>query len=573
MNRVDFLRRAIDQGQGRTGADLVLKGGRFLDLVTGDLVASDIAICGDRIVGTFGSYRGRREVDVSGKVVVPGFIDTHFHVESSLMPPQEFERCVLPHGVTTGLCDPHEMANVLGTDAFRWFLASSETLAMDLRVQLSSCVPATDHLETSGARIGAADLLPFADHPKVIGLAEFMNFPGVLAGNPGALEKLAAFQGRLIDGHAPLLRGTALNGYIAAGIRTEHEATTPEEAMEKLSKGMTVLIREGSVSKDLHALAPILTERTAPFLAFCTDDRNPLDIAEEGHLDYVIRTAIALGAPPLAAYRAASWSAARAIGLHDRGLVAPGQRADLVVLDDLLECRVAQVFSAGRLVEDALFANRPAIQPIGRGSLRARRVTAADFSAPGSGPSTPVIGVMPGKIITLRHDLSLPYANGERRIDLDQDVIKVAVVERHGKTPPGEHGIGVAFVKGFGLKRGAIASSVGHDSHNVTVVGADDADMAVAVNRLGEIEGGFVVVEGGRVLAEIALPVAGLMSLLPFDSIRAALVTLRAAARGLGVVLPEPFLQVAFLPLPVIPHLKITDKGLVDVDRFALIDP
>ena len=573
MDRVDFLRRAIDQGQGRTEADLVLKGGRFLDLVTGDLVASDIAICGDRIVGTFGSYRGRREVDLSGKVVVPGFIDTHFHVESSLMPPQEFERCVLPHGVTTGLCDPHEMANVLGTDAFRWFLASSETLAMDLRVQLSSCVPATDHLETSGARIGAADLLPFADHPKVIGLAEFMNFPGVLAGDPGALEKLAAFQGHLIDGHAPLLRGTALNGYIAAGIRTEHEATTPEEAMEKLSKGMTVLIREGSVSKDLHALAPILTERTAPFLAFCTDDRNPLDIAEEGHLDYVIRTAIALGAPPLAAYRTASWSAARAIGLHDRGLVAPGQRADLVVLDDLLECRVAQVFSAGRLVEDALFANRPAIQPIGRSSLRARRVTAADFAAPGSGPSTPVIGVMPGKIITLRHDLSLPYADGERRIDLDQDVIKVAVVERHGKTPPGERGIGVAFVKGFGLKRGAIASSVGHDSHNVTVVGADDADMAVAVNRLGEIEGGFVVVEGGRVLAEIALPVAGLMSLLPFDSIRAALVTLRAAARGLGVVLPEPFLQVAFLPLPVIPHLKITDKGLVDVDRFALIDP
>ncbi|MCJ2143039.1 adenine deaminase [Methylobacterium sp. E-066] len=573
MDRVDFLRRAIDQGQGRTEADLVLKGGRFLDLVTGDLVASDIAICGDRIVGTFGSYRGRREVDVSGKVVVPGFIDTHFHVESSLMPPQEFERCVLPHGVTTGICDPHEMANVLGTDAFAWFLASSETLSMDLRVQLSSCVPATDHLETSGARIAAADLLAFANHPKVIGLAEFMNFPGVLAGDPGALEKLAAFQGRHIDGHAPLLRGAALNGYIAAGIRTEHEATTPEEAMEKLSKGMTVLIREGSVSKDLHALAPILTEGTAPFLAFCTDDRNPLDIAEEGHLDFVIRTAIVLGAPPLAAYRAASWSAARAFGLHDRGLVAPGQRADLVVLDDFLDCRVAQVFSAGRLVEDALFANRPAIQPIGRGSLRARRVTAADFAAPGSGPSTPVIGVMPGKIITLRHDLSLPYVDGERRIDLDQDVIKVAVVERHGKTPPGERGIGVAFVKGFGLKRGAIASSVGHDSHNITVVGADDADMAVAVNRLGAIEGGFVVVEGGRVLAEIALPVAGLMSLLPFDSIRSALVTLRAAARGLGVVLPEPFLQVAFLPLPVIPHLKITDKGLVDVDRFALVDP
>ncbi len=573
MDQVDFLRRAIDQGQGRAEADLVLKGGRFLDLVTGKLVASDIAICGDRIVGTFGTYRGRREIDLSGRIVVPGFIDTHFHVESSLMPPQEFERCVLPHGITTGICDPHEMANVLGTDAFGWFLDSAGTLAMDLRVQLSSCVPATDHLETSGARISAADLLAFAGHPKVIGLAEFMNFPGVLAGDPGVLDKLAAFQGRHIDGHAPLLRGAALNGYIAAGIRTEHEATTPAEALEKLSKGMTVLIREGSVCKDLHALAPILTERTAPFLAFCTDDRNPLDIAEEGHLDHIIRTAIALGAPPLAAYRAASWSAARAFGLFDRGLVAPGQRADLVALDDLETCAVSRVFAAGRPVDAALFDARPPVTPIGRGSVRARRVTGADFAAPGSGPSTPVIGVIPGQIITLRHDLSLPYVDGERRIDLDQDAIKVAVVERHGRTPPGERGIGVAFVKGFGLKRGAIASSVGHDSHNITVVGVDEADMAVAVNRLGEIEGGFVVVEGGRVLAEIALPVAGLMSLMPFDAIRHALVTLRAAARSLGVVLPEPFLQVAFLPLPVIPHLKITDRGLVDVDRFMLIDP
>ncbi|MCJ2013005.1 adenine deaminase [Methylobacterium sp. J-076] len=570
---VDFLRRAIAQGAGRGEADLVLKGGRFLDLVTGDLVASDIALCGDRIVGTFGRYRGAREIDIAGKVVVPGFIDTHFHVESSLMPPLEFERCVLPRGVTTGICDPHEMANVLGTPAFGWFLASAEATAMDLRVQLSSCVPAAAHLETSGACIEAADLLTFADHPKVLGLAEFMNFPGVLAGDAGALAKLAAFQGRPIDGHAPLLRGAALNGYLAAGIRTEHEATTAEEALEKLSKGMTVLIREGSVSKDLHALAPILTERTAPFLAFCTDDRNPLDIAEEGHLDFVVRTAIRLGCPPLAVYRAVSWSAARAFGLLDRGLVAPGQRADLVILDDLLDCAVAGVVSAGRVVDDALFAGRACVAPIGRASIRSRRVTQADFAAPGSGPATPVIGVVPGKIITLRHDLSLPYRDGERRIDLDQDVVKVAVVERHGRTRPGERGIGVAFVKGFGLVRGAIASSVGHDCHNITVVGADEADMAVAVNRLAEIEGGFVVAAGGHVLAEIALPLAGLMSLLPHPEIAASLRRLREAAKSLGVVLPEPFLQVAFLPLPVIPHLKITDRGLVDVDRFALVDP
>ncbi|GJE40661.1 adenine deaminase [Methylobacterium persicinum] len=569
----DFLKRAIVQGAGRGEADLVLKNGRFLDLVTGELVSSDIALCEDRIVGTFGEYRGRREIDIAGKVVVPGFIDTHFHVESSLMPPLEFERCVLPHGVTTGICDPHEMANVLGPQAFAWFIESAEATAMDLRIQLSSCVPAAAHLETSGACIEAADLMPFAGHRKVMGLAEFMNFPGVLAGDAGVLAKLAAFQGRPIDGHAPLLRGAPLNGYIAAGIRTEHEATTPDEAMEKLSKGMTVLIREGSVSKDLHSLAPILTERTAPFLAFCTDDRNPLDIAEEGHLDFVVRTAIRLGCPPLAVYRAASWSAARAFGLLDRGLVAPGQRADLVILDDFLTCAVSSVISGGRTVDDALFAGRATVAPIGRGSIRNRHVTASDFAAPGSGPSTPVIGVVPGKIITLRHDLSLPYRNGQRHVDLGQDAVKVAVVERHGRTPLGERGIGVAFVKGFGLKRGAIASSVGHDCHNITVVGADEADMAVAVNRLAEIEGGFVVAAGGHVLAEISLPVAGLMSLQPHAEIAAALRRLREAARGLGVVLPEPFLQVAFLPLPVIPHLKITDRGLVDVDRFELIDP
>jgi adenine deaminase len=567
----DFLARAVDQGRGVAAADLVLKGGALFDLVSGEVVKTDIAICGDRIVGTRGAYRGQREIDITGKVVVPGFIDTHLHVESSLVTPLEFDRMVLPHGVTTAICDPHEMANVVGAEAFRFFLASARHTIMDLRVQLSSCVPATDHLETSGARLTAADLQPFMDDPKVIGLAEFMNFPGVLFKDPNCLDKLALFASRPIDGHAPLLSGLDLNGYLAAGIRTEHEATGMDEALEKLGKGMTILIREGSVSKDLHALAPLITERHSPFIAFCTDDRNPLDIAEEGHLDFVIRTAIQLGAPPLAAYRAASWSAAKAFRLHDRGLVAPGWRADLVILDDLAECRVAGVIAAGRPVDADLFATRGFVEPSGRRSMKARQVTAADFRAPGSGPSTPVIGVVPGKIITLRHDLTLPYRDGERHIDLDQDVVKVAVVERHGKSIGNRDGIGRAFVKGFGMQRGAIASSVGHDSHNVTVVGADDADMAVAVNRLAEIEGGFVVAEGGRVLAEIALPAAGLMAVTAYEAVHEALIPLRAAAKSLGVVLPEPFLQVAFLPLPVIPHLKITDKGLVDVDKFELI--
>ncbi|QFU17323.1 adenine deaminase [Microvirga thermotolerans] len=556
----------VAQGRGATPADLVVTDVRLLDLVTGALTRTDIAICGDTIVGTYGRYRSARTVDGRGRIAVPGFIDTHLHVESSLVTPFEFDRCVLPHGVTTAICDPHEMANVLGTAAFDYFLACAERTVMDLRVQLSSCVPAT-HLETAGARIEAADLVRYRHHPKVIGLAEFMNFPGVLAADPSCLAKIEAFAGGHIDGHAPLVRGLDLNGYLAAGIRTDHETTAAEEALEKIRKGMTVLIREGSVSKDLHALAPLLTIQTSPFLALCTDDRNPLDIAEEGHLDFMIRMLIALGCEPLAAYRAASLTAAQAFGLTDRGMIAPGKRADIVLLDDLETCSVSAVLSAGRLVDDALFASRRTVAPIGRGSIRIGPVSADDFRVPATAGPTPVIGVVPGRIITERDSATLPHHNGGLSADPDQDVVKVAVLARHGIN----RNIGRGFVKGFGLKKGAIASSVGHDSHNICVVGADDGDMAAAVNRLRAIDGGFVVVSDGEVRAELALPIAGLMSDRSYEDVRDALYPLRDAARGLGVTLPEPFLQVAFLPLPVIPHLKITDYGLVDVDRMALV--
>ncbi|MGC1578975.1 MAG: adenine deaminase [Beijerinckiaceae bacterium] len=561
-----FLARAIDQSLGNAVADLVIKGGRVFNLVTGALEARDVAVCGDRIVGVESGYRGAREIDAAGKIVVPGFIDTHCHVESSLLTPAEFDRCVLPHGVTTAIWDPHEIANVLGLEGMRYALAAASETIMDIRVQLSSCVPATD-LETSGARLEIGDLKEFIGHPKVIGLAEFMNFPGVLAKDRRVLAKLAAFQGGHIDGHAPLLRGRQLDAYLSAGVRTEHESTTPEEALEKLGKGMTVLIREGSVSKDLRALLPILTERHSPYLAFCTDDRNPLDIAEEGHLDFMIRTAIKLGASPLSAYRAASLSGARAFGLFDRGLVAPGYRADLVLLDDLDHCAVASVIAAGRPVDAATFAKRREIAPVGRRSIKAERVSPEDFATPGTTATTLVIGVTPGKIITQRLSLALPLRQGARVVDLAQDAVKVAVVARHGVN----RNIGVGFVHGFGLERGALASSVGHDSHNICVVGADEGDMAVAVNRLKKIEGGFSVVVAGEVIAELALPMAGLMSLASFEEVRSALARLRQAAKSLGCVLPEPFLQVAFLPLPVIPHLKITDKGLVDVDRFEIV--
>ncbi|MDI3338530.1 adenine deaminase [Defluviimonas aestuarii] len=560
------LELRIAVGRGDEPADIVLRGGQILDVVTGALVGGDVAVCGDTIVGIGADYEGREVIDVTGLTLVPGFIDTHLHIESSLVTPFEFDRCVAPRGVTTAICDPHEIANVIGVDGIRYFQEASRHTLMDIKVQLSSCVPST-HMETAGARIDAADLAPLMNHPSGIGLAEFMNYPGVIHRDPGAMAKLALFQGGHIDGHCPQLSGRDLNAYIAAGIRTEHEATTAEEALEKLSKGMRVLIREGSVSKDLEALAPVLTEATSAYLCLCTDDRNPLDIGEHGHLDYMIRRLIEKGASPLAVYRAASLSAAEAFGLKDRGQIAPGRRADIVAVDSLEGCHAQLVLCGGRVVNDAAFATRQTIPPVGRGSVRAPLVRPENFRARANRVETDVIGIIEGKIITehLREEIAI--TDGDKRPDPARDLIRIAVVERHGKNG----NIATGFVKGFGLKTGAIASTVCHDHHNIAVVGADYADMALAANRLSEIEGGFVVTQGGNVLAELALPVAGLMSLDPFEAVRDRLVALRAAARDLGVTLEEPFIQLAFLALPVIPALKITDRGMVDVTKFEII--
>jgi adenine deaminase len=562
----DALGRRIDQAMGRTKADLVIKDTRFLNVVTGEIAEGDIAVCGDVIVGTYESYEGETVIDGRDLIAVPGFIDTHVHCESTLVTPAEFDRCVLPRGTTTAICDPHEICNVLGEEGLRYFLDSSTGLAMDLRVQLSSCVPATE-LETSGARLEAADLIRHRGHPQVIGLAEFMNFPGVLHKDPGVLNKLAAFQGGHIDGHSPLVTGRDLNAYLSCGIRNCHETTSVEEAREKLRKGMQVLIRDGSVSKDVNALAPIIDAVTSPFLGFCTDDRNPLDIAEEGHIDHLIRRSIALGAPLESVYRAATWSAARGFGLTDRGLIAPGFRADIALLDDLADCRVNSVIRSGRLVGPDSFEGRRIVPPVGLRSLKLDPVTPEVFRTPSGGPSGPVIGLIPGKILTEHLTASLPYRDGLRHPDPDADILKVCVLSRHGTN----RNVGRGFVKGFGLRRGALASSVGHDSHNVIVVGADDGEMAVAVNRLIELQGGFVAVLDGVVVGELALPMAGLISDRSFEEVEHQLKDLRAAVKGMGCPLAEPFLQLAFLPLPVIPHLKITDMGLVDVDRFELI--
>jgi len=561
-----MLETRIAQGRGDEPADLVLRGGTVWDMVTGAKIPGDVAICAGRIVGIGAEYEGTRVIDVSGKLLVPGFIDTHLHIESSCITPYEFDRCVLPRGVTTAICDPHEIANVAGLTGIHYFLDASARTVMDIRVNLSSCAPST-HMETAGAELNADDLAPLADHPRVIGLAEFMNYPGVIFRDPGCMAKLRAFEGRHIDGHSPLLSGKDLNAYISAGIRTEHEATSAAEATEKLQKGMRVLIREGSVSKDLEALAEVLTPLTAPYLCLCTDDRNPLDIAEHGHLDYMIRRLIEKGRDPLAVYRAATLSAAEAFGLKDRGQIAPGKRADIVVLDDPATCHASMVLCGGVVADDAAFAAREVIDPVARHSVHVPPIGPDSFRYAGNNPDTPVIGIWPGKILTEHLRLTIPATDGDKRPDPAQDLARITVIERHGKNG----NIANGFVRGFEIKSGAIASTVCHDHHNIAVVGTDYADMALAAKRLGEIEGGFVVVQGGQVLAELALPVAGLMSLEPFEHVRDRLTALRAAARSLGVTLEEPFLQLAFLALPVIPHLKITDHGMVDVDRFEVI--
>ncbi len=562
------LSKHIAQGSGKEPCELVLRGGQIFDVITGTMIAGDIAICGKTIVGIADEYDANDIVDIHGKTVVPGFIDTHLHIESSLVTPFEFDRCVAPLGVTTAICDPHEIANVIGLDGIKYFLDAAQHCLMDIRVQLSSCVPST-HMETAGATILAHDLEPFMDHPQSSGLAEFMNFPGVLAQLPEVMDKLSLFQGRHIDGHAPQLSGKALNGYISAGIRTEHEATTVEEAREKLQKGMRILIREGSVSKDLHALLPLLTDITSPYMCLCTDDRNPLDIAEQGHLDYMIRTAISHGVPPLAVYRAASLSAAEAFGLKDRGLIAPGKRADIVVLNDLDTCDIHSVYAAGRLVNDHNFAQRRITDPVGFNSVKAPHLSLDSFKTPSNQTQTDVIGIIEGKIITkhLRYDIA--PRNGDKGADVTRDLIKISVIERHGKNG----NIATGFVRGFGLQHGAIATTVCHDHHNIAVVGIDHNDMLVAAERLSQIQGGFVVVKSGCVIAELPLPIAGLMSDQPFEHVRERLVDLRKAAKDLGVTLDEPFLQLAFLALPVIPALKITDHGMIDVNTFEVISP
>ncbi len=546
--------RRVEAALGRTPCDLILRDAAYLDVFSLEWKKGDIAIFDGRIVGLDPGLKAKREVALNGKSVVPGFIDAHVHVESSMLAPGNFERAVLPRGTTTAICDPHELANVQGVSGIKYFLESSESLSLDLRVMLSSCVPATD-FETNGAgHLPASKLLPLRKHPHALGLAEMMNVPGVLSGDKEVWEKLEAFSGLVIDGHCPLLSGHALSAYATAGISSCHESTQLEEAREKLTKGLAVWIREGSVAKDLKALAPLLTVASSARIGFCTDDRNPLDIAREGHIDFLVREAIRLGVALEAAYRSASWTVARHYGLNDRGAVAPGLRADLLVLGDRKSCAVERVLCAGDFVDE-----------LDLGRLKKKKFpNSVDAALPEAkdlvGPSGRVhaIGVQKKKIITDKlvrnHD--------------DRDVARLTVLERYGhRRKPAN-----AYVVGFGERfRGAIASSVGHDSHNLIVVGKDAKDMAVALGALIESGGGYCVVENGAVVSLLPLPLGGLMSDQPGEAIEKKLAEMRRICRDLQCELDEPFLQLAFLSLPVIPSLKLTDRGLIDVDAFKPI--
>lgn len=556
MSEPSFLERRIDAAMGRIPCDLVIDHVSYLDVFSLTWKKGSIAIIDGTIVGVEPGLRGRKRINGKGKKIVPGFIDAHVHIESSLVTPEVFETLVLPKGTTTAICDPHEITNVIGVPGLERFLAAASRLRMDLRVMLSSCVPATHPgLETNGAGvIPSSELVKLSRHPKALGLAEMMNMPGVLHKDPAVMEKLSSFSGMKIDGHAPLLTGKELSAYAAAGISSCHESSSLKEAKEKLTKGIAVWIREGSVAKDVEALAPLITRETSPYVGFCTDDRNPLDIAEEGHLDYLIRRAIAEGVPMEAAYRSASLSVARHYGLSYVGAIAPGYRADLVLLSDARRCRVERVWKSGTDVRE--FDSLASTAEKFPNTIRIGEMDEANFIGPNG--RVHVVGVRPGQIIT---DGFVRHANA-------RGVARLTVLERHG------HGFAPSngYAYGFGEKlSGAIVSSVGHDSHNLIGVSTDTRDLKAGFQYLKDNGGGFAVVRDGNVIAGLPLPFGGLMSSAPPSVIEKGLRKLRAASRSIGCELQEPFLQLAFLSLPVIPKLKLTDRGLVDVTKFALI--
>ena len=556
--------------RGDEPADLALRNGRVINVFTGEIIKTDIAIASDRIVGVGPGYKAKKELDLGGRYVCPGLIDAHVHIESSMVTPPQFARAVVVRGTTTAITDPHEIANVTGADGIRYMLAASEGLPLTIYVNLPSCVPAT-HMGTAGAELTADDLIPLADLERVIGLAEFMNVPGAVLGLPGALEKLVAFQGSVIDGHAPAISGKWLQAYAGAGPGSDHECMTADEMLEKLRLGMYVFIRESTAAKNLRALVPAITSQNSHRCAFCTDDRHPADLLDEGHLDHLIRLAIGEGLDPITAIQMATLNAAEWFRLHDQGAIAPGKRADLVVFSNLKDFRAEMVFAGGGLVaqDGALAGEWPASTT---DDSHVRDTVHVDweqlgFTIPVQSERVRVIGVVPDQVITEHLVEQAKIVDGIAVTDPERDLLKIAVIERHR----GTGNVGLGFVRGLGLKRGAIAGSVGHDAHNLTVAGCDDTSMMTAAHAVGDLGGGLVAAAGGEVLAQVPLPIAGLMSDQSVETVRRQMEELVKVAGELGSSLHDPFMTLGFLALEVIPSLKLTDQGLVDVEKFDFV--
>ena len=559
---MEALRRRLAVARGDEPADLVVRGGRVLSVFTREWLEADIAIV-DGVVAGLGEYEGSEVLDASGSWIAPGFIDAHMHLESTKLLPDEFAHLVLPLGTTAVVADPHELANVLGTDGVHWLLDACVDLPLDFFFMASSCVPASA-FESPRRPLSTGDLESLLRRKRVLGVAEMMNFPGVIAGDESELAKLGLEERGHVDGHAPGVLGKALNAYVAAGIRSDHEALTVQEGRERLRAGMWLLVREASMARNLRALLPLVQELGTNRIAFCTDDRDPEDIAENGHINGMVREAVAFGIAPEDAIVLASLNPALWHGLDHLGAIAPGYQADLLLLPDLERFEPSVVLKRGR---EVLEAPHPEVPEWVKQSVRIRPISAADFRMPWDGGDARVIGLVTDQVVTESLVESPTVVDGEVVADPGHDLVKIAVVERH----LGTGRIGRGIVRGSGLARGALASTVAHDAHNVVVVGVSDEDMAVAVSRLAEIGGGIVAVEDCTVRAELALAVAGLLADAPLDEVIERSLACNDAARELGWAGATPFLTLAFLALSVIPSLKITDRGLVDVDRFELV--
>ena len=562
--------RLIAVARGAQPADLILANASVVNTFTGEVTAGNVAICGDRIAGVGDYHEAKQTVNVSGKYLCPGFIDGHVHLESSMLDVGQYAQAVVPRGTSAIVTDLHEIANVRGLEGMRYVLDCARRLPLDLFLMAPSCVPAT-HLETSGANIRPEDIRQVLRWKETIGLGEVMNFPGVINGDATALRKIALSRSRIIDGHAPGVRGKGLSAYIAAGIGSDHESIALEEAREKLQKGMFVMIREGSSEKNLEALLPLVTNKTYKRCLFVVDDRSAYDLLHDGDIDAVVRKAIKLGLEPVRAIQMATINAAEYFSLDGLGAIAPGYFANILVLDDLDNLSANTVFYRGREVAregKPLFPLPQVDNNTVTGTVNIKQITLEKLSLPATSAELPVIEVVPGQIVTRKRYIKVRTADGQVIPDTEQDILKLVVAERHQATG----NVGLGMVTGFGLKKGALASSVAHDSHNIIAVGTNDEDILAAIQEIERLQGGLTAVTDRQVMTSLSLPIAGLLSNEPLEAVVAQLDKLEQKASELGVRLPSPFATLSFLALPVIPELKLTDRGLVDVTEFRLIN-